>query len=79
MLGIVLAIGSEDWSVVAANLVGFGGCGLLGAGKLVFGMIGHCSTLAASFVAVVAPEDSWNEAGDGGLGQHGECRLSSMP
>lgn len=79
MLGIVLGLGPGDWSVVAADLVGFGGCGLLDAGKSVFGMNGRCSTLVASFVAVVAPEDSCDGAGDGRPGQHGQCRLSSMP
>jgi hypothetical protein len=78
-LGIVLGTGPGDWSVVAADLVGFGGCGLLDAGKSVFGMNGRCSTLVASFVAVVASEDSCDGAGDGRPGQHGQCRLNGMP
>ena len=61
------------------GLVGSGDCCFLDAGKLVFGMNGRCSTPAASFVAVVPPEDSYIEADDGGLVQHGRCHLSSMP
>jgi hypothetical protein len=79
MLGIALAIDLEDWSVVAADLVVFGGCGLLDVGTWVYDMIGHCSTPAASSVAVVAPEGSYIRAGDDGRVQYGRCRLSSMP
>jgi hypothetical protein len=79
MLGIELVIDLGDWNVVAADLVVYGGCGLLDVGMWVHGMIGHCSTLAASSVAVVAPEDSCIRAGDGVSVQYGRCCLSSMP
>ena len=72
-------IGLGDWSVVAADLVGFVGCGLLDEGKSVYGISGHCSTPAASSVAVVAPQGSHIRAGDDGPVQYGRCRLSSMP
>jgi hypothetical protein len=65
--------------VAGVDLVGSGGCGFPDAGELVFGMNGHCNTLAASSVAVAPPEDSYNEAGDGGPVQHGRCHLSSVP
>ena len=74
-----LVTGLGDWSVAGVDLVGFGDCCFLDAGKLVFGMNAHCSTLAASSVAVVPPEDSYIGAGDGGPVQHGRCHLSSMP
>jgi hypothetical protein len=79
MRDTVLAIGLGDWSVVAADLVGFGGCGLLDAGKSVYGMSGHCSTPAASSVVVVAPEGSHIRAGDDESVQYGRCRLRSRP
>lgn len=74
-----LGIGLGGWSVAGVGLVGSGDCCFLDAGKLVFGMNAHCSTLAASSVAVVPPEDSYIGAGDGGPVQHGRCHLSSMP
>jgi hypothetical protein len=76
---IALVIGLGDWSVVEVDLVGFRGCGLLDAGKSVFDMSGQCSTLAASFVVVVALEDSCIDDGDGWPAQHGRYHLSSMP
>jgi hypothetical protein len=65
--------------VVGVDLVGSGDCGFPDAGKLVFDMNRHCSTLAASSVVVVPREDSYIEAEDGGRVQHGRNHLSSMP
>jgi hypothetical protein len=76
MLVIALAIGLGDWSVVAADLVGSGGCGLLDAGKPVYSMTGHGNTPAASFVAVVG---GCTGTGNHGPVQHGRYHLSSMP
>jgi hypothetical protein len=72
-------IGIGDLNAVGVGLVGFGDCGMLDVAESAFDMNRHCSTPAASTVAVAPPEDSYVEVGDGGPVQHGRCHLSSMP